>query len=255
MRLKRVFKPCAIIPVYNHPDTIGGTVDAVLKHGLDIFLVDDGSDEICANVLQQLRDGSSRIQLVTLENNLGKGGAVKAGLVAACEASYSHALQIDADGQHNTLDIPAFLSSAERAPNTLISGLPKYDRSIPTLRFYARYLTHVWIWINTLSMDIKDSMCGFRVYPLMRSRDLLMNNHMGNRMDFDPEFMVRWHWAYRDILHIETNVDYPLDGISHFRGLEDNYLISKMHAKLFFGMLAQIPSRVAQRFKGSKPNG
>lgn len=250
-----MFKPCAVIPVYNHPNTISGTLDAVLKHGIDVFLIDDGSDEECAKVLRQLRDSSNKIQLLTLEQNLGKGGAVKAGLIAAHKAAYSHALQIDADGQHNPLDIPAFLRTAQNAPNTLISGLPKYDQSIPSLRFYARYLTHVWIWINTLSMDIKDSMCGFRVYPLARSKDLLMKNDMGNRMDFDPEFMVRWHWAYRDILHLETKVDYPLDGISHFRGLEDNCLISKMHAKLFFGMLAQIPSRMAQSFKGSKSNG
>lgn len=250
-----MFKPCAVIPVYNHPDTISDTVAAVLAQGLDIILVDDGSDTHCAAVLQQLSEQHNNIHLVTLPTNHGKGGAVKAGLIAAFNASYTHALQIDADGQHNPQDIPVFLNAARDKPDTLISGLPRYDESVPKVRFYARYLTHVWIWINTLSLDIKDSMCGFRVYPLARAHALINRSHMGNRMDFDPEFMVRWHWAHPDIQHIETQVDYPLDGISHFRGLEDNWLISKMHAKLFFGMLTQLPTRLFQRFRGDSSNG
>ncbi|WP_299776282.1 glycosyltransferase [uncultured Pseudoteredinibacter sp.] len=250
-----MFKPCAVIPVYNHPDTIKDTTEQVLKQGLDVILIDDGSEQACAIVLQKIAQSHTGVQLVRLNHNLGKGGAVKAGLLAAFKKGYSHALQIDADGQHNHLDIPVFLKQAENMPNTLISGLPKYDKSVPKLRFYARYLTHVWIWINTLSLDIKDSMCGFRVYPLARSAALLESKKMGDRMDFDPEFMVRWHWAHPDVFHIETEVQYPQDGISHFRGVEDNCLISAMHAKLFFGLLSQLPRRALKRLKGGNSNG
>jgi len=250
-----MFKPCAVIPVYNHPATINNTTKLVLKQGLDVILIDDGSEQTCATVLEEISQAHQGVHLVRLKQNLGKGGAVKAGLRTAFKEGYSHALQIDADGQHNHLDIPIFLRQAEKMPNMLISGLPKYDSSIPKLRYYARYLTHIWIWINTLSLDIKDSMCGFRVYPLARSTALLESTEMGNRMDFDPEFMVRWHWAHSDIVHIETEVQYPLDGISHFRGLEDNYLISAMHARLFFGLLSQLPKRALKRLKGNSNNG
>ena len=88
------------------------------------------------------------------------------GLRHAAQQGYSHALQIDADGQHRIADIPRFLEQAVAHPRALIVGCPEYDSTVPVLRLWARYLTHVWVSINTLSRQIKDSMCGFRVYPL-----------------------------------------------------------------------------------------
>ncbi|VTN12381.1 Uncharacterised protein [Raoultella terrigena] len=85
------------------------------------------------------------------------------GLQAAAEAGYSHAVQVDADGQHAIEDIPQLLELARRHPAALISGQPIYDDSIPRSRLYGRWITHVWVWIETLSLQLKDSMCGFRV--------------------------------------------------------------------------------------------
>lgn len=242
-----MFKPCAVVPVYNHEGALPQTVAAILSFDLPIILVDDGSNEACKKVMASLKEQHTNVSLATRSQNGGKGAAVKTGLKAALEQGYTHGLQIDADGQHNHNDIPLFIETAKQSPTTLISGIPQYDDSIPKGRLYGRYLTHVWVWINTLSLDISDSMCGFRVYPLKESCALIDNNAVGNRMDYDTEFIVLWHWANRPIKEIKTSVTYPLDGVSHFLAWQDNKLISIMHAKLFFGMLMRLPKLIAQK--------
>ena len=59
-------------------------------------------------------------------------------------------------------------------------------------------------------------------------------------MDFDTEILVRMHWRKIPIIWINTQVKYKSGGVSHFRGLADNWLISKMHARLFIGMLKRV---------------
>lgn len=234
---------CAVIPVYNHGAAIGAVVHSVLAHGLPCVLVDDGSDAGCARVLSDIASvHPGRVVLTRLPVNQGKGGAMMAGLRLALQQGYSHALQIDADGQHNVEDVPAFLAASRLYPDRVICGCPIYDDSVPKGRLYGRYLTHVWVWINTLSFAIRDSMCGFRVYPLSATVALIDATSIGRRMDFDVEILVRLHWRGIGIVNQPTRVSYPTDGVSHFRVWLDNVLISRMHAKLFLGMLLRLPA-------------
>ncbi len=234
---------CAVIPVYNHGAAIGSVVHSVLGHGLPCVLVDDGSDAACAQVLVAIASAQpERVSLTRLPVNQGKGGAMMAGLRLAFQQGHSHALQIDADGQHNVQDVPAFWASAQLHPDSVICGCPEFDDSVPKGRLYGRYLTHVWVWINTLSFAIQDSMCGFRVYPLASTMALIESTSLGRRMDFDVEILVRLHWSGVGIVNQPTRVSYPSDGVSHFRVCLDNVLISRMHAKLFLGMLMRLPS-------------
>jgi glycosyltransferase involved in cell wall biosynthesis len=231
-----------VIPVYNHGEAIGHVVSAVLTHHLPCLLVDDGSEPGCAAVLRTLVERyPGQVSLVRLDQNQGKGGAMMAGLREALRSGYRYALQIDADGQHDTTDIPTFLALSRGHPDAVITGCPVYDESVPKGRLYARYLTHVWVWINTLSFAIRDSMCGFRVYPLQPVVQLINDVNIGKRMDFDCEILVRLHWRRIEIVNQPTRVTYPLDGVSHFKAWLDNALISRMHAQLFAGMLLRSP--------------
>ena len=240
-----------LIPVYNHEHAIGPTLDAVLTQDCTVLLVDDGSDEACARVLIELCERyADRVELLRLEQNGGKGAAVKAGLRALLAAGYSHGLQIDADGQHDIDDLPRLLAAARQYPQSLVSGYPEFAADAPRIRFYARYLTHVWVWINTLSFDIRDTMCGFRVYPLAAVVAMLEQEPCGDRMDFDPEVMVRWHWRGGHVIGLSTRVSYPLDGVSHFDVIKDNLRITRMHARLFFGMLLRLPVILGRRIRG-----
>lgn len=246
---KALFNPAILIPVYNHGAAIRQTLLDVLAYQLPVLLVDDGSDAQCRQVLVSLSEEfSSHVSLLRLDKNTGKGAALKAGFKQLSKAAYSHALQVDADGQHNLEDIPQFIKAGELNPNKIICGIPEYDDSVPKARYYGRYLTHTWVWINSLSFRIKDSMCGFRLYPLKPLLQLLEQARCGNRMDFDSEIMVRWVWGNGAINNISTPVHYPSGGVSHFNLCQDNLLISWMHARLFFGMLIRLPSIIWRRF-------
>jgi len=237
---------CILVPVYNHPDCLAWLIAGLQETGVHTLLVNDGSEQLCTNLLREIDASYEWITLLERESNGGKGAAVKTGLLAAARLGYSHVLQLDADGQHDLGDIPRFLALSEGDPAAVITGTPQYDH-VPVLRFYGRYLTHIWVWINTLSLDIPDSMCGFRVYPLEATIKIIQATHTGDRMDFDPEILVRLHWAGIRVIPIRTSVTYPRDGVSHFRGFRDNLLISWAHTRLFFGMLARLPRLLHRR--------
>jgi len=243
-------KACVLIPVYDHEHAIGAVVGGVLAHGVHCILVDDGSAAGCARVLDALAAANpGSVTLVRHAQNQGKGGAVITGFRKAAQDGFTHALQIDADGQHCVADIPRFLELARAHPDAIISGCPVYDESVPALRLYARYLTHVWVWINTLSFAIRDSMCGFRAYPLAPVMHLLARRQLGRRMNFDTDIIVRLYWDGVPVRNLPTRVSYPTDGVSHFRGFLDNVLISRMHATLFFGMLLRLPVLLGRKWR------
>jgi glycosyltransferase involved in cell wall biosynthesis len=241
-----MFRPVVVIPVYNHGPTALKVVAAVRAHGLPCIVVDDGSSPDCAALLEQAARDEA-VHLVRLPLNRGKGGAVMAGFGAALRQGYSHALQIDADGQHDTADIPGFVELSRRQPAAVIAGVPVYDASVPKGRLYGRYVTHVWVWIHTLSFAIRDSMCGFRLYPLQPVGELMRRVRIGRRMDFDTEIIVRLYWRGVPVVNRPTRVTYPQGGVSHFRVWRDNLRISRMHAKLFFGMLLRLPLLLARK--------
>lgn len=244
-----LFNPCILIPVYNHENPLPGIVERLAAYRLPCLLVDDGSDENCAAIIRGLSDRYSWVESIRLEANRGKGAAVKAGILAAQAQAYSHALQIDADGQHDLDDLDKFLAAARQQPEAVVIGRALFDASIPKLRYYARYLTHAWVHINTLSCAIPDSMCGYRVYPVASCAKLIQSIAMENRMGFDTEILVRLYWQGVTVISIPTHVRYPLDGLSHFRAWEDNLLLSQTHARLFFGMLLRLPKLLARHFR------
>lgn len=244
-------KLVAVIPVYNHEHAIGQVVAGIRAHALPVILVDDASQPSCAAVLDALAAADPQhVELVRLPVNGGKGAAVSAGLHRAAQRGFSHALQIDADGQHDCNDIPRFVAAAEGRPAAVVTGCPVYDASVPRGRLYGRYATHIWVWINTLSLRIRDSMCGFRIYPLASVLPVIAHPRLGQRMDFDTEVLVRLDWAGVPVINLETPVHYPLDGVSHFDVLRDNLLISGMHARLFFGMLPRAPKLLWRLLQG-----
>jgi predicted LPLAT superfamily acyltransferase len=240
------FNPCILVPAYNHGQSARGTLAKLATFGVPIVLVDDGSEATEAAVLRDIAAAQPLVRLVVLPVNQGKGGAVMAGLRAARQAGFTHALQVDADGQHDLAVLPAFLAAGKADPAAMVCGRPVYDASVPKVRKLARYLTHFWIWVETLSFDIKDSLCGFRLYPLAPVCALIESTTLPTRMDFDPEVLVRLHWRGLRLLWQPVPVTYPVDGRSHFRPFRDNARISWMHTRLVCAM----PWNIAKRWFG-----
>lgn len=235
------FKPCIIIPIYNHKDTIVATVVSLRHYGLPVIIIDDGSNADTQLVLAQLAQQESLVQLHRHVDNQGRGAAVLTGFKLASQAGATHALQIDADGQHDITDVQKFLDLAKRNPCALIYGQPIFDDSIPKFRLIARYITHFWVCIEILSLKIVDTICGFRLYPLASVHQLITKVQIRQRMDFDTDIMVRLIWENVPIMPVPTKVIYPENGSSHFDYVADNIRISKMHTRLFLGMLKRLP--------------
>ncbi|MBF0804398.1 MULTISPECIES: glycosyltransferase family 2 protein [unclassified Neisseria] len=228
-------KTLAIIPHYNHSATVGSVAEAVRAFGLDVLVVDDGSDAACRPVLARLeRQGAAVLYRAA---NGGKGAAVKDGFFYAEKHGYSHVLQVDADGQHDLGDTAKLLAAAAQNPQAVVCGRPQYGTDAPKARLYGRKITDFWNRIHTCSSDIKDGMCGFRIYPLEAALAVVREERVGNRMDFDTEILIRLYWRGVKPVWVETPVRYAEGGVSHFRALGDNVLISKMHARLFCGMV------------------
>jgi len=243
-------KYCFIVPIYNHHHKLEELFMALNKYSFSIVLVDDGSHEECkqviANVISKYKDS----YLKTLELNSGKGAAVMAGLQFAYEKGYSHGIQIDADFQHDVTDIEKFIHLSNENSGALICGIPSYDESVPKKRLYPRYITHFWVWVHTLSFAIKDSMCGYRCYPLATTQQLMSNVRLSKRMNFDIEIIVRLSWMGVNIINQPTKVVYHDEIPSNFRMFKDNLGITMTHTKLFFGMLIRIPMLIKRKING-----
>jgi len=241
------FRPCAIIPTRNHWRVLPEIAGTLAAQGLPVFIIDDGSDPPAAEAIAALNAPSLGVDVVRRPVNGGKGVAVCEGFRLAQGRGFTHAIQVDADGQHDLARLPDLLAAARAHPEAVVSGAPVYDSSVPKGREIGRWITHIWVFIETLSFRIKDSMCGFRAYPLDAVIKLLDEESVGAHMDFDTEIIVRLFWRGVPPLMIPVEVIYPPDNISNFDMLRDNARISWMHTRLVFTLLARLPRVLAHR--------
>ncbi len=241
---------CLAIPHYNHARLLAKLLPRLVEKSYFCIVVDDGSDkEQLSLLLETIEKYKNNVHLVSHTYNRGKGAAVITASYIARTLGYSHLIQIDADGQHEINDIETFINFSKTSPETIISGKPVFDESVPKIRLYGRKVTDFWVAIETLSFKIKDSLCGFRVYPLNSFEKLLDHFYIGARMDFDTDVLVKAVWLDIPIHFIDTKVIYPEDGVSHFNYLRDNKLLIKLHTRLMLGVLVRSPFLIAKRFQ------
>ena len=137
---------CIIVPVYNHEEAIPHVVTQLKTYGIPCLLVNDGSSAGCSKVLADCaRQEPKWITLLNRPKNGGKGAAVMDGLKEAIRLGFTHAIQIDADGQHDFNDIPKFLEASRLNPHAMILGNPLFDETVPKGRLYGRKFTNLWI--------------------------------------------------------------------------------------------------------------
>ena len=244
-----IFHPCIVVPVFNHAAEAVTLIGKLSEFALPVIVVDDGGTAECARELDALGKLHSWVRVLRHPANLGKGGAVLTALRHARSRGFSHALQIDADGQHAVGDVARFLAAAAKNPEALIAGSPIFDASAPRSRRHARHISNVWVRIETLSFTIRDSLCGFRIYPLAPVLSLADRVRLGRRMDFDPELLVRLSWEDVPIVWLPTVVVYPEGGRSNFRLWRDNWLITKMHTRLVLGMIWRLPHLISRHLE------
>lgn len=244
------FKVCVVIPHFEHHRQIDKVLERVIRFSESVVIVDDGSSEPVQRIVEDIISRYPTATLLRHASNQGKGVAVQTAMRYAIDHGYTHAIQIDADGQHCIEDLPRLINLMQISPRAIICGRPVFDESIPAVRYYGKKLTDWWVNLQTLSREIADSMCGYRGYPLAQVVQI-MDSHssktIGHGMDFDVGMIVHAYWAGVPIRYFNTKVTYPKDGVSHFHYVRDNIAMTRMHLSLALGMLRRLPALVSRR--------
>jgi glycosyltransferase involved in cell wall biosynthesis len=232
-----------LIPSYNSGPKLPETVRDAARHWQALFLVVDGSTDGSADLVET-RPG---LCLIRRSANGGKGAAVLDGLHAAAAEGFTHALVMDADGQHPAEAIEAFMELSMTHPEAMILGVPIFDASAPRARVLGRRISNVIVrWLT--GAEIGDALFGFRVYPLAPLRAIMEASPHMRHYDFDAEAVVRLSWRGVAAINQSVPVRYfhaDEGGVSHFRYGWDNLLLARMYARLAVARLGHSvrPSR------------
>ncbi len=241
-----------LIPSYNPGPQVIETVRAARAQWTPVWVVVDGSRDGSEAQLLALAATDDGLRVIVLPENQGKGAAVLAGISAAQENGFTHALTMDSDGQHPAALIPAFMADSQATPQAMILGKPVFAADAPALRVNGRKVSNAWANLETLWMGIGDSLYGFRVYPIAPLRRIMQANRWMRRFDFDPEAVVRLCWAGVNPLNRDAPVRYlraDEGGVSHFNYLRDNVLLTWMHSRLLLGFLLRLPWLIWRRLR------
>jgi glycosyltransferase involved in cell wall biosynthesis len=240
-----------LIPSFNTGPRLLQTVQEALAAWQPVWVVIDGSTDGSARLL----DGLTNPQLPTFRpglkviervRNQGKGAAILHGITAAVQAGFTHALTMDADGQHPADLIPMFMAASAAAPGAMILGRPVFDASAPALRVRGRRISNWWVNLETFNAGIGDSLFGFRVYPIAPLLQIMLGQRWMRRFDFDAEAVVRLCWHGVKPVNLDAPVRYLTaqeGGVSHFNYYRDNALLTGMHLRLVGGFLVRVFTR------------
>ncbi|MEO5696602.1 MAG: glycosyltransferase family 2 protein [Burkholderiaceae bacterium] len=233
-----------LIPSYDTGPKVYETVRAARAKWDPVWVVTDGSTDGTPDGLRAMAADDPGLTLLELPFNSGKGAAVLHGLQAARAAGFTHALTMDADGQHPADLIPVFMQASMQRPDAMVLGRPVFDASAPPLRVRGRRVSNAWTNLETLGAGIQDSLYGFRVYPIAELVAVMRGQRWMRRFDFDTEAVVRLAWRGVQPLNRDAPVKYLTaeeGGVSHFRYGRDNLLLTWMHLRLMLEFGVRLP--------------
>jgi glycosyltransferase involved in cell wall biosynthesis len=246
-----------LIPSYNPGPQVYETVRAARAQWAPVWVVVDGSSDGTAAGLMDMAANDPQLKVWVLPANGGKGAAVLHGLDLAAQHGFTHALTMDSDGQHPADLIPAFMAASQQAPAAMVLGKPVFDADAPALRVQGRKISNGWANLETLWAGIGDSLYGFRVYPIEPLRRVMRGQRWMRRFDFDPEAVVRLCWRGVRPINLPAPVKYlraDEGGVSHFKYLRDNTLLTWMHLRLMLGFLLRVPLLLVRRLNTLRSN-
>ena len=245
-----------LIPSYNTGRLLLDTVRSARAQWAPVWVVIDGSTDGSDRALQALAEGDPQLRVIVLPHNQGKGAAVLHGLRAALDAGFTHALTMDADGQHPAAMIPEFMQHSLARPQTMVLGRPVFDASAPLLRVRGRRVSNGWTNLETLGAGVADSLFGFRVYPAAALAAVMARQPWMRRFDFDTEAVVRLAWRGVKPVNVDAPCVYPKaedGGVSHFRYGRDNLLLTWMHTRLMAEFVLRLPVLLWRRWRKRPP--
>jgi glycosyltransferase involved in cell wall biosynthesis len=240
-----------LLPTYNTGPRLLGVIEEVLQHWQPVLVVVDGSTDGSADSVLELARHEPALSVIVLPQNSGKGAAVLAGAEWARERGFTHALAMDADGQHPAAKIAEFMARSQQHPDALVLGSPIFPSNVPRERLYCRKLSVAVVRWTILGRGINDNLYGFRVYPIAPLLEVLALRRTGRRYDFDTEAAVRLCWAGARPINVPAPVRYfsrAEGGVSHFHYVRDNVTLVGMHIRLFLELIfRRVPELLRHR--------
>ena len=239
-----------LIPSYNTGARLFQTVAAIRRQEYPVWVVIDGSTDGTAEELCRVAAHDPDLHVFVLPCNQGKGAAILHALRLAHGQGLTHAVTMDADGQHSENDIGAFIAISRANPEAMVLGVPLFDASAPAIRVAGHRIANFWADIVTLRSGIGNSLFGFRVYPIEPLLRVFNETRWMRRFDFDSEAAIRLSWRGVPAVNYPTPVRYfrrEDGGVSHFRYLRDNILLGFMYARLLAGLVPRLPGLLARR--------
>ena len=163
-------KKLVIIPTYNEIDNIEAIIRKVmsLDGGYDILIIDDGSPDGTADVVEKLQEEfGRRLNLIERSGKLGLGTAYLTGFRWALDQGYDYIFEMDADFSHNPDDLPRLLSACKDEGADLSIG-SRYCNGVsvvnwPIGRILISYFASKYVR-TILNVNIYDSTAGFKCY-------------------------------------------------------------------------------------------
>lgn len=232
-----------LLPSFNSGPLLTKTAVEVLDQWPHVWVVLDGSTDGSVEEVHDLASQNTRLRVVRLESNGGKGAAVLHAMRLAQQEGFRQALVMDADGQHPASQVPDFMELSKKYPHAMILGVPVFGEDAPPERVHGRRVGNFFAELETLWGGVRDSLFGFRLYPIEESLRVMSQTSHGRRFDFDTELAVRLFWEGVQPINRPVPVFYPPrqeGGVSHFAYLRDNFLLVKTHTRLCLLLLPRL---------------
>lgn len=224
-------RACVLIPTYNNAGAVAAVVrEAAEVSGLPVLVIDDGCTDSSADEAR-----AAGAEVIAHPTNQGKGQALLTGWAAAAEQGFSHAICMDADGQHLATSLPDFVAAIAREPDAIHAGTrPKTGPHVPRSAEVGRAISDFMLWASSakeLAGELPDSQCGFRAYPLAHVLALKL---VARRYSMEMEVLVRAAWLGVPLRALPIDVFYPPaeERVSHFHKWRDNGRIVSTYTRL-----------------------
>ena len=218
---------CVIIPTYDNVKTIAKVISETLEYCKDVYVVNDGSTDETLNILKEIK----AINLISYDENKGKGYAIRKGFEAALSHGFDYAITIDSDGQHYPDDIEVLLKKHKSHPKSLLVGSRNIKADgMPKKNSFANKFSNFWYWVET-GEKLPDTQSGLRLYPIYKYKK---TRWFGTKYEFEVEVLVRSNWSGIIVLAVPVKVYYPPENerVSHFKPLKDFTRISILNTFL-----------------------
>ena len=230
MQLQALFEKheCYVfIPTYNNATAIADVIDSVLTYTDRLLVVNDGSTDNTASVLEAY----SNIHVHSYAQNKGKGYALRQGFKYLTKLGCKYVITLDSDGQHKASDLHAFLENIDKHPAAIMMGARDMAQaSVPGKSSFGNKFSNFWFKLQT-GIEMPDTQTGYRLYPLYLIKDIPL---FTNKYELEIEVIVKSAWRNIEVVAVPIDVYYPPqeERISHFRPFKDFSRISVLNTWL-----------------------